>query len=326
MARVLVTGIAGMWASAIAEHLVSLGHEVFGVDDLSRGRKEFIPKGLFWMKRDLSEGQPMMTVGVSAIIHCAAHVGGVGFLMQDRWTHLKNAAIDWHVIESCVKTKTPLVYVSSCCVYPEFMHSEVYHLANGGAYKLKETDAGLDNGEPDEGLYGLMKLSGEMAVRAAVEDRGLDAKIVRGFNVYGPHEVPDPKTGHVIPALIGKVLRGQLPLQVWGSGRALRSYLYVEDAARGVVAAMEKGKAGEVYNIGTSESRSVNEIARKVLLACDVPVTEFRNDPSMPEGAYGRLADISKSQKELGWAPTTKFEEGLADTVSWCREWIKHNG
>jgi UDP-glucose 4-epimerase len=288
------------------------------VDDFSRGRRESLPNVTLHVK-DLADGVP--EVGeVGAVIHAAARVGGVNYLAQDAWKNIKNGGIDWHVINHCVERSLPLVYLSSCCVYPCEYQTEAWHASHGGAYGLKEDDLRYDTGwvHPTEELYGLMKLAGEMAVQDAVRDRGLRGTIVRMFNVYGPREMPDPQTGHVIPALIGKVLSGQNPLQVWGLGNAMRSYLYVEDAAEGILDTLRYGTSGEVYNLGTEDRRTVNEIAQTILEACGVDVP-IEHDLTKPTGAFGRLANIDKAYKELGWAPRVSLLEGVKRTVAWCK-------
>ena len=319
--RYCVTGAAGMVGSNLSRILVDEGHHLtFGIDDLSRGRKEFFEDPEYLDIFDITKppSDNWMPPKLDGVFHCAARVGGVAHVMEDEYRNLKNAAIDWAVLDWCLHTNTPLLYVSTCCVYPPWLNyrplKENDHASVGGPN---------ENGyKPDEGCYGMAKLLGEMAVQAAVREHGLDAKIVRMFNVYGPNEVPD-STAHVIPALIGKVLRKELPLEVWGDGSQKRSYLYVDDAARGIIAAMEKGKPGEVYNLGTETSYTVNALAALILDKCGEMPANVRNDPSKPSGVSARYADISKARTELGWKPATYIGDGLDNTIQWCREWME---
>ncbi len=320
--RVLCTGVAGMLSSNTARVLMEQGYEVAGVDDFSRGKREFVPKGLvsFW-NWDISKGlshHDAENMKFDFVVHCAALVGGVAHVQANGWRNIKNAAIDYQVLDYCVATNTPLVFSSTCCVYPPWLNYR----------PLKETDHASvggpnENGyKPDEGCYGMAKLLSEMAIQEAVREHGLRAVITRCFNVYGPAEVPD-LNAHVIPALIGKVLRKELPLEVWGDGSQTRSYLYVDDAARGIIAAMEKGKPGEVYNLGTETSVTVNSLASVILRVCGEDMNSLRNDTSKPSGVSARYADISKATRELGWEPTTSMITGIENTVMWCREWME---
>jgi len=258
----------------------------------------------------------------SAVFHCAARVGGIGHIEVDHWRNLKNAAIDWAVLDYCMATKTPLVYLSTCCVYPPWANQHA--LMEEDSMIEPDYAPQLGSFRPDEGVYGMAKLLGEQAVQAAVREHGLNAKIVRMFNVYGPHEIPD-STGHVIPALIGKVLRKELPLEVWGDGTQKRSYLYVDDACRGIIAALEKGKPGEVYNLGTENSDTVATLAETILAMCDQDATNIRFDTTKPSGVPARYADCSKAHRELDWNPEVSLREGLDRTIAWCKEWMAKN-
>ena len=317
--RVLCTGVAGMFASNLARLLADQGHDVYGVDDLSRGRRELVDPRITFYEQDLTIKTTVhIPRSYDAVYHCAALVGGVEHVRTNGWRNIKNSAIDYSVIEFCVRTGTPLVYSSSCTVYPPWINFR----------PLKEEDCASCGGpnergyKPDEGCYGMAKLLGEMAIQEAVREHGLRAVITRCFNIYGPNEIPSG-TAHVIPALIGKVLRKELPLEVWGDGSQQRSYLYVDDAARGIIAAMENGKPGEVYNLGTEQSHTVNELAGMILERCGYDKSALRNDPSKPSGVSARYADISKAKRELGWEPTTSIATGLDKTVQWCREWME---
>ena len=146
------------------------------------------------------------------------------------------------------------------------------------------------------------------------------------FNNYGPGEVPDEVTGHVIPALIAKALAGKFPLEVWGSGNQRRSFLYVGDAAEGVIKVMDRGLGGVPYNLGSSETVTIRELALAVLKVVSPKQVELRFDLSKPEGVFGRAPNTYRAQNELSWTPRVSLEEGICRTVRWCKDWIHRFG
>lgn len=316
MGAVMVTGGAGMVGGALVDHLVvNSGRDVIVIDDLSRGKRQFVnPRARFLME-DVSLGIPYTPGTVELVFHCAARVGGVQFTQRDQWQNFANAAFDWKVLDYCVDRRIPLLYVSSACVYPTSLQENIIE-----PIPMRETDA-YNNVGPDS-IYGWTKLLGELAVESAVRERGLDAKIVRLFNVYGPRGLPEPTTGHVIPALIYKCLRTQGDLVVWGSGKQRRSFVHVFDVVDGIMQVVNHGKPGEVYNIGTPETVTIGELAVSIMNAVGPDGRQIQFDTLQPEGVFGRCANIDKI-KELGWSPRISLQSGLWNTVEWCRSYLE---
>ena len=146
---------------------------------------------------------------------------------------------------------------------------------------------------------------------AFVRQEGVDARIVRIFNSYGPRMRPND--GRMPSAFITSALRGE-PIPVQGSGRQTRSLCYVGDTARGLIAAMERGRAGEVYNIGRPDELTVGEFARMVRAVAGSR-SPIRRVAGRPQDIRRRRPDIRKARRELGWSPRTTLEEGLRQTV-----------
>jgi len=334
---VWVTGGAGMIGSAVVKVLIDNGRRVLVLDNLSRGRAEFVHPHATLIGVDLAHPVPyeLLRESPAEIYHLAARVGGVNYITKEQVLNLRNAAIDWNIMEAALHCGASLLYCSTACVYPVRLQDEECY-AETGSVLLSEDTAACVGAQP-ESIYGWAKLLGELSVTAycqelfkyqrACEHFGRPFKIVRMFNVYGPREVPSPETGHVIPALIHKVLCGDPPLEVWGSGRAIRAFTYVDDAAQGILTVMDAGRSGVPYNIGTPEGVTIAELAYLILRLLNIPDAEskVRFDESKPEGVFGRTADISRARK-LGWEPKTSLADGIARTIAWCQRWLSKRG
>jgi nucleoside-diphosphate-sugar epimerase len=164
-------------------------------------------------------------------------------------------------------------------------------------------------------MYDEGKRFAEALTVAYVRERGADARIVRIFNAYGPRmQLAD---GRMPSTFIAAALRGDV-LPVHGDGTQTRSLCYVKDTARGLFDAMERGRTGEVYNIGRPDEFTVLEFARRVIEAAESSsIVEFM--PARPQEIQRRCPDATKAQRELGWTPQTALDLGLRDTIAWYR-------
>jgi GDP-L-fucose synthase len=142
-------------------------------------------------------------------------------------------------------------------------------------------------------------------------------------NLYGPRDNFDPESSHVIPALIRKcveaVERGDEVIEVWGSGTPTREFLYVEDAADGIVAGAERYESGEPVNLGTGREISIRDLATLIATFTGFQGS-FAWNAAKPDGQPRRALDVSRARDEFGWAARVPFEEGLEATISWYRE------
>ena len=172
--------------------------------------------------------------------------------------------------------------------------------------------------------YGYSKLTGEVYCRAAHDEHGLAYTIARPFNAYGPGEIPDAEPGlaHAVPDLINKVLSGQRPLQIFGSGEQTRTLTHVDDIADGIVCAMS-APAGENedFNISASRELTVAEIARVVWEACgeDPDAFELEHLPTFAIDVQRRWPSVEKARELLGWEARVPLEDGIAATIEWLR-------
>jgi UDP-glucose 4-epimerase len=315
VSRVLVTGGAGAIGRAVAWRLIRDSAWGVRISDQREAPAELreaaeVHRGDL---RDLSEAREAAR-GCSHVVHLAAIVGGIANFHRLPHTLLEvNNGLYNAVFRAALEQGVErLVYVSSSMVFEratEFPTREE-HLAECPAPRS---------------AYGFSKLAGEVYCRALHEEHGVPFTICRPFNAYGPGEVPDDEPGiaHMVPDLIRKVLSGQRPLQIFGSGRQTRTLTHVDDIADGIVAAMgARAGENEDFNISASEERSVADLARIIWEACgeDAEAFELEHLPSFEVDVQRRWPSIEKARRLLGWEARVGLREGIAGTVAWLRE------
>ncbi len=253
-----------------------------------------------------------------AVVHLAAVVGGIGANRRSPGTFFyQNLMMGSLLMEHARRTGvTRFLNVGTICSYPK--HTPV---------PFREEE--LWNGYPEEtnAPYGLAKKMLLVQSQAYRQQFGFDGVNVLLVNLYGPGDNFDPETSHVIPALIRKcveaVERGDAEIEVWGSGRATREFLYVEDAAQAIVLALDKLEDSEPVNIGAGA-----EVAIRDLTATIARLTGFTGrlawDPGKPDGQPRRSLDTTRARERLGWSARTPLEDGLARTIAWYRAQRAH--
>jgi nucleoside-diphosphate-sugar epimerase len=315
MSRVLVTGGAGTIGSAVVRRLLADPAYEVRVSD-QRPAPQWMREGCEVHTGDLrllAEAQ-RATAGCSHVIHLAAIVGGIANFhrLPHTLTEVNNALYNAVVRAALDEEVERFTYVSSSMVFER-------------ATEYPTTEAHLPDCPVPLSAYGFSKLTGEVYCRAAHAEHGLPYTICRPFNAYGPGELPDAEPGiaHAVPDLIRKVLSGQRPLQIFGSGEQTRTLTHVDDIADGVVVAMSSPAGlNEDFNISASRELSVAEIARIVWVACgEAPEAfELEHLPSFTVDVQRRWPSVEKARTLLGWEAQIGVEEGIAATVSWLRE------
>ena len=193
------------------------------------------------------------------------------------------------------------------CRLVQVSTDEVYGALEPGAPPLTEA-APLDPTSP----YAASKAAADHLVLAAARTHGADAVVTRCTNNYGPYQFPEK----LIPLMVTNAIEGQ-PLPVYGDGMQVRDWIHVEDHARGVLAALEKGRAGEVYNFGARSEKANLEVVKRIIAMLGVSPDLMKHVTDRPAHDRRYALDPSKAQRELGWKPRRSFEDGLADTVRW---------
>jgi GDP-L-fucose synthase len=245
------------------------------------------------------------------VIHAAAVVGGIGAnrLHPGRFFY-DNATMGLHLIEeSRLAGVEKFVCLGTICAYPK--HTPI---------PFREEE--LWNGYPEEtnAPYGLAKKMLLVQLQSYRQEYGFNGIFLLPVNLYGPRDNFDLETSHVIPAMIRKFIeardRGERQVVLWGDGSPTREFLYVEDAASGVVAAAERYDGAEPVNLGRGEEIAIRDLARLIAERTGYS-GEIVWDTTKPNGQPRRMLDVSRAEREFGFRATTTFESGLASTIAW---------
>jgi len=245
------------------------------------------------------------------VIHLAAVVGGIGANRENPGKFFyDNAMMGIQLMhEAYLMGIEKFVALGTICCYPKFT-----------SIPFKEEN--LWNGYPEEtnAPYGLAKKMLLVQAQAYRQQYGLNSIFLMPVNLYGPGDKFDPKVSHVIPALIKKCTdakeKGEDRIVVWGTGKASREFLYVEDAAEAIILATEKYNKPNPVNIGAGFEITIKELVELIAKFSGFKGKIFW-DTSKPDGQPRRMLDISKAEKEFGFKSRTKFEEGLKKTIEW---------
>lgn len=315
MSRVLVTGGAGTIGAAVVRRLLADPAFEVRVSD-QRPAPQWMREGCEVHTGDLRElGEARRaTQGCTHVIHLAAIVGGIANFhkLPHTLTEVNNALYNAVIRAALEQEVERFTYVSSSMVFER-------------ATEFPTTEAHLPDCPTPRSAYGYSKLTGEVYCRAAHAEHGLPFTICRPFNAYGPGEVPDAEPGiaHAVPDLIKKVLAGQRPLQIFGSGEQTRTLTHVDDIADGVVAATgSPAGLNEDFNISAARELTVAEIARIVWEACGEEPDAFALEhlPSFEVDVPRRWPSVEKARRLLDWEARIDVEAGIAATVRWLRE------
>lgn len=313
----IVLGGGGFIGSHLVDHLASLGRQVVVVDDFSRGHRsnlmDALATGLVSVHRhDLREGGILHSDGVlrpgrDVIWHLAAKVTGIEYNRHHHYDMAAtNLALNLAVMEAVRQARPKLyVYVSTACVYP-----------HDAPVPTPETAGKIGNPEPTNWGYGVAKWVGEQLATALYQEHRIPTLIVRFFNALGPRDYYDEATSHVAPALIRRVLEGENPVTVWGSGKQTRALVDARDIAKALVMLADCPGAHDArpVNIGHEREVSIGELAQTIIDLCDTDATlEF--DRSKPDGYPRRAADTTRLRKLIGWVPDTPLDDTLCDMV-----------
>jgi GDP-L-fucose synthase len=303
--RILVTGGAGFLGSHIVENIVQ-----------KRGVSESQIVVLRSKNSDLRvyDNCRKAAENVDIIIHLAARVGGIGFNQKHPGTlFYDNIIMGVQLMEAARLAKVEkFVQIGTVCAYPKFTPPP-----------FREED--LWNGYPEEtnAPYGVAKKSLLVMAQAYRQQYGMNVIYLLPVNLYGPKDNFDLESSHVIPALIRKFVeateKGEKEVIVWGTGQASREFLYVEDAAEGIVLATEKYDKAEPVNLGTGTEITIKDLATLI-----ARLTNFEGqilwNISKPDGQPRRCLDTSRAKREFGFEAKTSLVLGIQKTIEWYRQ------
>jgi GDP-L-fucose synthase len=299
--RVMVTGGGGFLGTAVVGRLRAGG-----------AREIFVPRSRDYdlrtrdgVDRALADGRPDL------VIHLAAVVGGIGANRENPGRFFyENAIMGIELMErSRLAGVGKFVQVGTVCSYPKFT-----------PVPFHEDD--LWNGYPEEtnAPYGLAKKMLLVQGQAYRAQYGFDVIHLIPVNLYGPGDTFDPASSHVIPALIKKCVdartAGAGHIDVWGTGSASREFLYVDDAAEGIVLGAERYDGADPVNLGVGREITIRELV-ELIAGLTRFEGEIRWDPTKPDGQPRRALDTSRARERFGFVARTSFDDGLRSTIEW---------
>ncbi len=305
--RVLLTGGAGFLGSYVVKMLRDRGC-----------RELFVPRS---KECDLREKEDIVRLlgntGPDMVIHLAAVVGGIGANRRNPGRFFyENALMGIQLIEQARRFAVrKLVCVGTICAYPKFT-----------PVPFKEED--LWNGYPEEtnAPYGLAKKMLLVQLQSYRQEFGFDGIYLLPVNLYGPRDSFDLEASHVIPAIIRKCLearcQGDKKIVGWGTGNVSREFLYVEDAAEGILLAAEHYDKPEPVNLGSGKEITIRELLYLIRELSGFE-GEIEWDTSKPDGQPRRCLDTSRAEREFGFKAKTNLREGLSKTVNWYEDVVK---
>ena len=307
MRRCLITGSHGFVGRRFVKHFADCGDEVTCIDNMVSGvpTEDWVykPQSNERLRIHFADCRQMLNAMKPSyfdlVVHCAAIVGGRLKIDGDTLAVATDLSIDAEFFNWVVRGKRmpKVIYFSSSAAYPiAFQRRD--------AMTLDESMIGFDDNirQPDM-TYGWAKLSGEYLAKFAMENYGLDVHVYRPFGGYGD----DQSFDYPFPTIIRRIVNGEDPVMVWGSGDQRRDFIYIDDVIECVMCSMD-APPGTALNIGSGVGTSFRQLAERACkqLHHDALV---RNDPSKPEGVFNRVADISKMSEF--YTPRITLEEGI---------------
>jgi dTDP-alpha-D-glucuronic acid decarboxylase len=320
---IVVTGAGGFIGSHLVDRLIRDGRDVTALDlptDVPENLKAWQGHPHFRYHRcDIRDAEALrgqLASTTEAVFHLAATVGVRSYIEKPLETIDTIVGGTKNVVEACLRANARLVFLSTSEIYgknPRIPWSE-------------DSDRVLGPPSVARWTYSASKGVCEHIINAVRESNGLPTIIVRPFNVYGPRQRPD----FVVPAAIYRTLRGERPL-VYDSGSQTRCFTFIHDVVSGLMSTLGEKALGKTFNFGSQEEHTVTDVVRLVLKACDSSlepsfVTTSQVVGEGYEDVPRRVPDSTRAREVLGWAATTKLDDGIRATVEWVREnpeWLR---
>lgn len=314
--KIVVTGAGGFIGSHLCRYLKNKGYWVRAVDTkwdeyLTEYADQYVTADL----RKASLAQKTAR-GMDRVYNLAANMGGIGYITNVKAEIMRdNVMINVNMLEAARKSKVKrFFFSSSACVYPTYRQTEAE------TTPLKEEDA--YPADPDN-EYGWEKLYTERLCADYSEDFGLETRIARFHNIYGPEGTYEGGKEKAPAALCRKIAEASNPgkIVLWGDGKQTRSFCYIDDCVRGIDTLVESDYA-QPLNIGSDRLVTINELADMIITISGKKITK-EHDLTKPQGVRGRNADLSLVQRTIGWKPIVTLEDGLRSTYRWIDKMIR---
>jgi nucleoside-diphosphate-sugar epimerase len=319
MRRILVAGGGGFIGGWLVKELLSQGNQVSAVDIKPMSEWSQVFPAATNSVRDLSKLEDCLksTMNIDEVYNLAADMGGMGFIENNKASCMLSVLINTHLLMGSKENRvSKFFFASSACVYngDKQNNSDIAPLSESDAYPAM----------PEDG-YGWEKLFSERMCRHFYEDYGLETRVARYHNVYGPSGTWDGGREKAPAALCRKVANAKYldeeTLEIWGDGEQTRSFTFIDDCVKGTIMLMESD-IREPLNIGSSVMVSINTLVDVIQEIAGVKLK--RNyDLSAPKGVRGRNSDNTKILELLNWQPEISLEEGLRKTYDWINQQVK---
>lgn len=321
--NILVTGAGGFIGGHLTKNLLDAGHSVIAVDikpmnewyQLNEKSKNYVAD------MSLRENSYRYSQDVTHIYNLAADMGGMGFIENNKAKCMESVLINTHLLQAARDNGVKnFFYSSSACVYASF-HQNTLEID-----PLKESDA--YPADPEDG-YGWEKLFSERMCRHFQEDFGIQTRVARYHNVYGPYGTYDGGREKVPAAacrkIIQAVLNDSFEIEIWGDGKQLRSFTYITDCIEGSIKLMNSDYSAPL-NIGSSEMISINDLYRTIIEVNNLPYDKFRfsHDLKAPQGVRGRSSNNDECKRALKWEPSISFATGIKQTFDWIAKELNY--
>ncbi|KKR34330.1 MAG: UDP-glucuronate decarboxylase [Candidatus Gottesmanbacteria bacterium GW2011_GWC2_39_8] len=311
--KCLVTGGAGFIGSHLCERLLRAGFEVVSLDNLITGSEENIRhlkknSGFYFVQKDVLEPITNFQLPITNfdfIFHLASIASPPKYQKYSIETLLTNSLGTYNLLELAKKSRSVFILAST---------SEIY--GDPEVHPQPESYFGNVNSVGPRACYDEAKRFSEAITMEYFRKFNLDTRIIRIFNTYGPRMEKDD--GRVVSNFVNQAI-GNQALTVYGSGNQTRSFCYVSDMIEGFMKVTEKGKMGEIYNLGNPDERSVKEIG-ELILKLTGSSSKFNFLDKVTDDPGRRKPDIKKAYEQLSWSPKVDLEEGLLKTIKYFRE------
>lgn len=310
MTKVTCLGAGGFIGGHLVQRLLADGHEVRAVDIKPLNEWYQLDNRATNLSYDMADmNNVRFCLNGQDVVYClAADMGGMGFLGNNRVACMRSTRITMNCFDAAIEFGLKVFYSSSACVYPDFMQQD-------GDIALKESDAWPADPEPG---YGLEKIYGEEYAKYCRLEYGVDSRVARFHNIFGPRGTYDGGREKAPAAMCRKVaeaiLSGSDEIEIWGDGEARRSYLYVDECLEGVQRLMDSDFIDPI-NVGSDEAVTVNEMVD--ILEAIAGAKPRRIYVDGPQGVRTRNSDNTLCRDVLDWAPSAKLYDGLEKTYAW---------